>query len=318
MTTARSRVLVIDSSTGQAVPISHTVRAIYAATESASHLDGSRELGNFELIVANYDGLDDSDRQRLFDAADQDDGPRLLLVTAAAGQLFVELEQHRLTNVLAHNHEVEQTELVVTVRKILRRDIFGLDKYFPWGVEPSSTTIRSSEESAATVELATKLATTMGVHPRLVENIATVMDELITNAFYNAPVDASGAPRFAHLPRTTPVELGPDEEIIVTVCSNGDKFGLSVTDPFGAMTKEQSLDYLAKCLRRKDEKPSRNKGGAGLGLYMTFEAVNHLVLNISPGVKTEVLGLIDVRGNYRDFVNRGKSFNIFLESPDGD
>lgn len=314
----RSRVLVIDRATGQTAPIFDTVRGIEPNTQSAPRFDHDLELGRFDLIIANFDALEEGDRQRLFEAADPEKGPKLLLVTSAAPQLFLELEQHRLMNVLAHDNEVAQTDLAVTVTKILRRDIFGLDKYFPCGVEPSVKRIRASEQCEATVEAATALATRLGVHPRLVENIATVLDELITNALYNAPVDASGAPRFAHLPRTTPVELEPDEEIVVTVCSNGDYFGLSVSDPFGAMTKEQSLDYLAKCLRHEDEAPSHRKGGAGLGLYMTFDALNHLVLNIAPGVRTEVLGLIDIRGNYRDFVNRGKSFNIFLDTTDGD
>ena len=47
---------------------------------------------------------------------------------------------------------------------------------------------------------------------------------------------------------------------------------------------------------------------------MTFDSLNHLVLNIRPGQMTEVIGLIDVRGSYRNFVKRGKSFNIFLDT----
>jgi hypothetical protein len=82
------------------------------------------------------------------------------------------------------------------------------------------------------------------------------------------------------------------------------------------MTKEQSLQYLVRCLRHEDDTPGSDKGGAGLGLYMTFDCLNHLVLNIAAGVKTEVIGLIDIRGSYRDFVNRGKSFNIFLDTAD--
>jgi hypothetical protein len=256
----------------------------------------------------------------LFESIDRDDAPRLLLISSTVRNyelLLFELEKHKLTNLLALDRAVSPTELIVTTQKILRHDIFGLDKYFGWGVEPTSIRIRSSHDLSAAIDAATKFASDLKVHPRLIENTATIVDELITNALYNAPVDASGAPRFAHLPRTTPVELAPTEEVLLTFCCDGRSLGLAVTDSFGSMTEERSLEYLVKCLRREDNNPGIEKGGAGLGLYMAFDSVNHLVLNICQGTKTEVIGLIDIRGSYRDFVNRGKSFNIFLCAHDG-
>jgi len=317
----RSAVLIVDSDRKELARISRVVRSVVPTAQAVSALDEADSLDDFDLIVAAYDGLSAEERTRLFERVDTDcpDCPRLLLVSSTADEyerLFLELDHHSLTNVLAQDGAISATDLIVTAQKLLRRDIFGLDKYFGWGVDPTRFEIGSSKHTHELVDEVSRFATSLNVPPRLVENVETVVDELITNALYNAPVDASGAPRFAHLPRTTPVELEPGELVTLEYCCDGHTFGVSVTDPFGAMTKQQSLDYLAKCLRRTDDEPSTEKGGAGLGLYMTFGSLNHLVLNICQGVKTEVIGLIDIRGSYRDFVQRGKSFNIFLDNQD--
>lgn len=320
--TARPAVLVLDSDSEHLAWTSGIVRIVDPSARSATRLDNAQSIADYDLIVVNYDGLQERDRRRLFEAIDQygADGPRLLLVSSAVAEaesLFHELEQHQLTNLLTLDGEVSETDLLVTTRKLLRRDIFGVDKYFGDDVEQATAMLQRSGDISTAVDAATKFASDLGVHPRLIENTATVVDELVTNALYNAPIDAAGAHRFAHLPRTTAVELDPGEQVALTLCSDGERLGISVVDPFGALTKEQSLEYLVSCIRGQDEKPSREKGGAGLGLYMTFDALNHLILNICRGEQTEVIGLIDIRGSYRDFVARGKSFNIFRCAHDG-
>ncbi len=312
MTRASPAVLVIASDARQRAWLTRILRAVVSATSATAHLDSQVDLADFALVVANYDGLDQSDRARLFvptsPAADE---PRLLLISSAGDyqSLLAEIAAHQISNLFVRE-VIPARDLIVTAQKILRQDIFGLDKYFGWGLETNSTRIHRSEDRNAVVDQTVGFANTLDIHPRLVENIATVVEELITNALYNAPVDAAGRPRFAHLPRTAPVELGDDEEVIVSVCCDGHTFGVSVADSFGAMTGEGGLAYLADSSRQEAQQSS-NTGGAGLGLFMIFDSLNHMAINICPNKKTEVIGLIDVRGNYRDFVHRGKSFNVF-------
>jgi hypothetical protein len=308
-------VLILDSDEEHLAWMARIVRTVTPHARQADHLDGAG--AGVDLIVANYDGIDDADKAKLFAAARPGAaGPRVLLVSSPSRDhkaLFEELQQHGLTNLLAADGEVPARDFIVTVQKLLRRDIFGLDKYFGWGVQQFATTVAGSTGTAAAVDLATDFAADLGVNPRLVSNVATVVDELITNALYNAPVDAAGQRRYAHLARTTPVTMEAGREIVVTFCCDGETLGVSVRDGYGTLAKEQCLDYLVKCLRREADPPPGDKGGAGLGLFMTFDALNHLVLNIEPGARTEVVGLIDIRGNYKNFVNRGKSFNMFLQ-----
>ena len=40
--------------------------------------------------------------------------------------------------------------------------------------------------------------------------------------------------------------------------------------------------------------------------------VNHFVLNIAPGVRTEAVGLIMISPSFKRLTARGRSFNIFI------
>ena len=62
---------------------------------------------------------------------------------------------------------------------------------------------------------------------------------------------------------------------------------------------------------------SRELFGHPIGLYVCFESLSHFVINLSAGKRTEVIGLIDVRGTYLDYVSEGKSFNVFETTEEG-
>ena len=231
--------------------------------------------------------------------------------------LFAEFDTNGVMNVLAKNEEVNSSELIVTVQKLLRGDIFGLEKYFVWGVPRVSWPLRSSSDKDWLLSQADTYAQDLNVHPRLAEQFSLVVHELVTNALYNAPLDADGRPRHAHLPRSRDVKLRDGEEIVVTLRCDAQYLGVSIADSIGALSKEDTLGYLARCFRRGDDQVNDgdDKAGAGLGLYLSFSSLSHLVINIAPTRRTEVIGLLDIRGSYRDFATRSKSFNIFVAGP---
>ena len=59
------------------------------------------------------------------------------------------------------------------------------------------------------------------------------------------------------------------------------------------------------------------EGGAGLGLYLLFDCLHTMCLNLVPGRCTEVLGLVDIRGSFRNLVFTPRSFNYFVHQSHG-
>ena len=186
---------------------------------------------------------------------------------------------------------VDPAELVVTCEKILRRDLFGLDKYLAgFGIERPVRVVRhASERDGLLVEL-TEAVRALGAGRRVVESVGLVGDELVTNAVYNAPRGADGQPRYAHVDRREKVALEPGEEVEVQFGSDGRTFGLSITDRFGALDPATLRRGIERCLTQAN--PIEHKpGGAGIGLYAALCHADQLVLNLARGRRTELIAL---------------------------
>ena len=85
-----------------------------------------------------------------------------------------------------------------------------------------------------------------------------------------------------------------------------------MADAFGSIEVPTVLRYLAKCLRRGSDQVDEKAGGAGLGLFYVFDALGHFIVNLEAGVKTEMIGILDLQARYKDFSERPKSFNVFV------
>lgn len=297
--------------------LSRLLRRAVGSVAVADSLQGIPDYSSFALVAVHYDALTATEQAELAaDFSTRAGRPTLLLLSEQCAQRdFARLFGARaLTNMLVVNEAtVDVSDLLVTVQKIRHGELFGLEKYFVWGVEPRTIKLTGSAEKGAALERVSEYAASIGVAPRLRSMIRLVADEFLTNAIYNAPVDAEGRPRFHGRPRTEQVTLEPGEQVIVRMCCDGRRFGISASDPFGSLTPARLQDYLARAFRRGEDQVCEADGGAGLGFYQILDSLSHFVVNIDPGQRTEMIGLIDVSGGYRTFATNGKSFNIFVK-----
>ncbi|MCA9541306.1 MAG: hypothetical protein KC620_20535 [Myxococcales bacterium] len=205
-------------------------------------------------------------------------------------------------------------ELQATLAKLSGFSVFGLGSYLPWGTRILSHTLTASDEKDAVFARIEAFMAAIGVRGRLVSRLHDIADEMVMNAVYDAPIDPyTGHHKYAERSRTERIELSRDEQPTLRFGSDGRVFGISITDPFGGLDPNILKKYIAKGLRRGTDQIDRKAGGAGLGLYFLFDSVNSLCLNLSPGVRTEMIGLIDIRGSFRDVQLSPKGFNIFIE-----
>lgn len=216
-----------------------------------------------------------------------------------------------VSHLIGKRQPLELDELIVTVAKITRRDIFGLDKYLAFGVVPRIHTVRSSRERDGLLAELAQFARELGVRRRLMTVLSSVADELLTNAIYNAPVDDAGTHLYASRQRNEAVELDEDSACRFEYACDGRHIILSVRDPFGSLKPSTVIDYLARCYAMGNDQIENKEGGAGMGFFFILESLNRFVINISPGHATEMIGFIDVSGTYRDFAEQCKSFHVF-------
>lgn len=243
----------------------------------------------------------------------------VLHVTASTEDYLPILEGRRyIRNLIAKNSDpLEPDELIITAEKLLRKDLFGLQKYLLWGVEPLRLTIGESRKKPDYLEQVARYADALGCGSRTIELIEGIVDELITNAIFNAPCNPDGTPKYRDLHRSEAVVLDDREVAELHFACDGDFIAIASIDPFGSLTQETVVSYLARCFERGPRQLSEDSGGAGLGLYHVFQSLSKFVINLEPGRRTEVISLIDLRLSMKQFREAAKSFHFFVDDRDG-
>lgn len=309
------RALLLERDPVAAREMGRVLRSVVGTTDVRESYGAIERHDSWDLAIVNFDQLTQLERERLFTrfAALNSAGALLVCATQTERAELVSLfGAHKARKVLARYGATHAEDLLTTVQKTLRKDVFGLDKYLGWGASGRTIILKSSADKEGVIAVCEQLAQATGLSDRKTGMLIGVAEELTSNALYDAPVDSAQRPRYADLPRSERVELGPNETVAVTIASDGRRIGIAVEDSFGSLRAETVVDYLAKCLRRGQDQIDRKPGGAGLGLFYAFSSLSQFVVNIEPRKRTEMIGLIDIGGSYRDFEQRAKSFSVFV------
>jgi DNA-binding response OmpR family regulator len=229
-----------------------------------------------------------------------------LLGSAAGDQVSKILSMSAVTNLLVHPMPVLAEELTITVQKLIKNDLFGAEKYLLWGTGLQETVITRGSQRSQLVAHLSEQVRARGQSARVASMAMLVADELISNAVHNAPVDASGAHYRAELLRDQELELDDRHQVRMRWGCDARYLAIEVTDSFGSLERDTILTALAK----NDVRESG--GGAGMGVALAYRSCDHLVFNLAPGKRTEIIALIDVRHPPTERLS-ASSYNVFVE-----
>jgi len=212
-------------------------------------------------------------------------------------------------NHLIGGDDPDDAELVVTSVKLLSGDLFGLEKYLAWGVNVGSRDVIGYEDKREAMSVVCAYAKEVGARRPVIARIESVVDELLMNALYDAPV--VGGPR-----------EGAHGTALLRWACDGRYFAVSVEDEYGALEKESILEHLARARLERGKPRTPTPGdeaatnGAGLGLYFILSSVTRFIVNIAPGKRTEVICLFDLKVSGRDTDACARSLHVFGEAGD--
>lgn len=279
--------------------------------DAVDDLDGPLPPSSYHAIVIDDEASSDHPASLVRAWPDPRPPVVVLLHTPHNSHLLPWIEDVEVVHVIQYETVRRFNDLHVTLRKITSGDIFGIGKYFGWGARERTHRLRSTDELEALFESLTEFTGHLRLHGRIQALATVALDEFVSNAFYNAPVDADGVARYRAMNRKIPVSLPDDEAIVVSFCADGRRLGLSVVDPFGSLRPESLRMTLVRGLQRGVHVWDSSQGGAGLGFYCAFESLSHLIVNVEPGRRTELIGIFSLRDTYREFLSSGRSFNMF-------
>jgi hypothetical protein len=211
-----------------------------------------------------------------------------------------------VTNLLVHAMPVLAEELTITAHKLLTGELFGAEKYLLWGTQLQATTLARGGERAATVEKLSEAIRARGQSARVASMAMLVADELISNAVHNAPIDAAGVHYRKDLPRDGELDLDDRHRVTLRWGCDARYVAIEVSDSFGSLDRDTILRSLATSDVRA------TGGGAGMGIALAYRSCDHLVFNLAPGRRTEIIALIDVRHPPSERLP-ASSYNVFVE-----
>jgi len=147
---------------------------------------------------------------------------------------------------------------------------------------------RVADIQAASAEAAALVESSRG--SRVAAGLAAdVMHELAANALLDAPVDASGTPRYAHR-RDEVQEVAAEDACEVALAVGEGGIYLEAVDRFGRLTPAPIARALSSLGGRVQVNASG--GGAGLGLRRILEHGELIAVRVVPGRETRMLCVV--------------------------
>lgn len=288
----------------------HDVISVQSTAEASENIENCSKIDIFILNAPNLDVC--VKYKNKFDLG------ILILVTDLIMEDYAKqlsYQEHQvLDHVIANSQDKDWTSssIRITIQKILNRDFFGIEKYFFNFVKILEHQVSESTNRDHLNHLVMDAAKNYKLGNHIAKLAYGICEELLMNAIYDAPKSTSES-LTDNVPRSTPVTLGPKESAILRFGCDGSTFAISVSDPFGGLSKDRFFQYLKKVLSRNnsDQIIDRKKGGAGLGLFKILYSCHSLVCNSEFGKKTEVIALINLNDQVRDFSKMPRSISFF-------
>ncbi len=219
-------------------------------------------------------------------------GTKTALITAYNIDDYVRMaKENDISNIIPKSTPFNFDEFNSIVTGLITEEIFGIERYLLPGYSLIQTwkVCCSNDIAAIEEDVLARIARFHHVEPY----VQILLEELITNAVYHAPVDPAGREKYR---KHSEVTLEEREAVDIVLGRDDEKYAISVVDNSGKLTKEQVLFRLDRHIHGEgllDED--------GRGLHMSRMYADRLIINIKRDVRTEAIVLNYLNDKYRGF-----------------
>ena len=215
-------------------------------------------------------------------------------------------------HVIAHPMPVLGEELLATVQKLRRSEVFGLEKYVTWAAEIRSYALEDTCDRDDAVAAIARDIVGVGLPERVGSLVTVIADELIANALYVAPVDEHKQRYRAGEAREKSRALRGRDIVTVRWATDARHLALEVRDRWGTLDPAAIAGHLVN-----GRGASAARADGGMGLALAYACCNQFMIDLQPDVMTEVIALLDVRPHTGELA-RSASFHTFVIAPPGE
>jgi diguanylate cyclase (GGDEF)-like protein len=195
----------------------------------------------------------------------------------------------RVDHLVSVNQRPEQS-LFATLNKLVRGEYFGVRRYLQAGADTKKWIITSSAEKADVLAGIRQVAIDVECHPRIQDLLLSAVDEMLLNALIHGGDS-----------RPVTVECGADGDILAT----------SVLDENGLLDIDDIYRGLQTARSRSIEGVPEGLETAGLGFRIMLDSLSQVVVNVEPGRRTEVIGIVDLGTSLREHRSAAPGLGLF-------
>jgi len=274
---ARALVLCDDAATRVQVE-----RVLHAAACEVAPEFAPEEIGRCNLFIIGETKLRESIGPVLRQLQ-RDPAVRIVVVNehgdrkAALGTIHTERVEHLVPSAIADE------ALFATLTKLIVGDYFGIQKYLMYGARTETWQLASPEDKPRVLDGIVRFAHSVNCHPRITDQLVQAVDEMIINALFRS---ARGGVSL----RPVTVELGSDGRLLA----------VGVADEHGKLDNRDIFDGIGAALQSQVHGVPADTAHAHLGFRIMLDALSQLSVNVDPGKKTEIIGIIDLRRSLRE------------------
>jgi CheY-like chemotaxis protein/anti-sigma regulatory factor (Ser/Thr protein kinase) len=246
----------------------------------------------FNLVISDINMPGISGPQLLSQIKKRFPSVRTALITAYDIDDYIWIAKEKLiSNIIPKTIPFNFGELDSIVSGLLTGDIFGIRRYLleKWQLL-GKFCVRSSQESKIVREEVIRLLD--GKYGSS-GDMKLIIDEIITNAIYHAPVHDDGTEKYEEF---TDVALLPDEYVYVECGCDQEKYAVSISDNKGNLSREK---VLFKIQRQITGEGLLDDSGRGIHMSRLFS--DRMVINIDPNKRTEVILINYFSDKYRGY-----------------
>jgi DNA-binding NarL/FixJ family response regulator/anti-sigma regulatory factor (Ser/Thr protein kinase) len=220
-------------------------------------------------------------------------GTKTALITAYNIDDYIRMaKENDISNIIPKSTPFNFDEFNSIVHNLVTEEIFGISRYMLNGFRIIGEYEVTSSEDISPVEK--KILEDISAFTKPAPFVQILLEELITNAVYHAPMSLDGQEKYA---KYSDVVLQPGETVKIAFATDAEKYGVSVMDTSGKLTKQQVLYRLDRHIHGEgllDE--------SGRGLHMSRIYSDRLVINIKRNHATEAIFFNYFEGNkYKGF-----------------
>lgn len=225
--------------------------------------------------------------------------PKTVLIYKDKTQQIVELMAGGYEHAVCQLREDFPSELLCSALLALKPDSFMRNPlpFFFNGFDPNSeltdrkdnnftVTFESTDQKDALMEHLVKFWSRKSAVASLEDICLQIADEMFTNIFFNAPVDARGMRPFRQQNRTTTIHLPERYKAKMFSCFSEDKVIIGCEDPFGSIARNEIMFRLESIYTEAMSAPRAHTAGSGLGLKFLIDNSANFYLFCEKGKKT--------------------------------